>query len=151
MLNHLVFTFKKTNLLLKIAKCKPENPSAYSKMFDDANKVIGIKTFCTTSVQYKKYVDKLLVLLSTNKEFIHVLALHKADINDLKKIIDKLNSYGMAHIVRGNPLSVASIAFVDSLNFILEHWDGENFSIDGLNPSDSATRVGYNLTRYFEK
>jgi len=137
----LFFSFKKSNLLGKIAResQKQRDPKALMEMLDGkrANKK-------------QEYIKELLNLLSKDSYTTDLLSKHGRTFDDLLKIIKLLEATGAGQVIRGHYVPVSSIAFLGQLRDILEHWNGEHFVVDDLDTQSSNLKISQYLLHSFQ-
>lgn len=147
MIKLLIFSFKKSRLLSKIAA------ESNRKEFG-ANEILGqtIKNMTQgkTFNNRELYIEQLLTLLSNDKHTTNMLTHHGKTFDDIRNIISKLELSGAGQIVKGHYVAVSSIAFSVQLQTILEHWNGEDFQFENLDPYNSNLKMTYHLIQSFE-
>ena len=146
MIKLLIFSFKKSKLLSKIAA------ESNRKRFD-ANGILSqtVKNLTRGKTLNKRelYIEQLLTLLANDKHTTSLLTEYGKTFDDIRKIISHLELTGAGQIVNGYYVAVASIAFLKQLKVILEHWDGENFKIDNLDSNKSNIKMTSHLIQSF--
>lgn len=146
MIKLFIFSFKKSNLLSKIA-------TESSRKRFDANNTLSqtIKSITQGKTLNKQelYIEQLFTLLASDRHTTNLLAEYGKTFDDLRKIISKLELFGAGQIVKGHYVAVSSIAFLKQLRVILQHWDGENFKIDNLDSQNSNRKMANILIQSF--
>jgi len=146
MIKLLIFSFKKSKLLSKIAAHSGQNSFDAGEFLNDTIK----SHFQGTTLSKREiYIEQLLTLLASDKGTTTLLAEHRKSFNDVRNIIKKLESAGAGQIVKGQYVAVSSIAFLKQLRIVLQHWDGDNFRIGDLNSHDSSLKMAYHLIESF--
>ena len=147
MIKLLIYSFKKSKLLSKIAKeANPKSFNANNLFNQTVKSVIQGKTMSKREL----YTEQLLTLLASDKHTTNLLIDYKRTFDDLRKIINLLEFSGAGQIVKGHYVPVSSISFLEQLRVILEYWDGENFKIDNFNTHDSNLKIALHLIQSFE-
>jgi len=95
------------------------------------------------------YKEELLTLLSKDKAIISILKNHNKDFDDIRNMIKNLEANGARQIVRGHYIPASSIAFGKTLNYLCQHWNGENFEITNENIKDSNEIVACEMITSF--
>lgn len=147
MIKLLIFSFKKSKLLSKIAI------ESNRKRFDEndiLSQTIQNITKGKTLNKQELYIEQLLTLLASDIHTTKLLGEYGKTFDDVRKIISKLELFGAGQIVKGHYVAISSIAFLKQLRFILQHWDGENFMVENLDSQKSNMKVAYILTQSFE-
>lgn len=147
MIKQLIFSFKKSKLLSKIAN------EARPKSFDTndfLNQTIKSMTQGKTMSKRELYTEQLLTLLASDKHTTNLLTQYKRTFDDIRKIIAKLEIIGAGQIVKGHYVPVSSISFLEQLQTILEYWDGEDFKIENLDTHNSNLKLAHHLIQSFE-
>lgn len=147
MIKLLIFSFKKSKLLSKIAT---ESNQKHFDANDILNQAIQNITRGKTLNKRELYIEQLLTLLAKDIHTTNLLAEYGKTFDDVRKIISQLELFGAGQIVKGHYVAVSSIAFIKQLQFILQHWNGENFMIENLDSKNSNMKVVYILIRSFE-
>lgn len=147
MISRLIFSFKKSRLLSKIAAESASKPFDISEFLNQEikNRVQG-----KTLSKRELYIEQLLSLLSTDKYTAKLLAQYGKTFDDVRKIIDVLESNGAGQVIKGHYIPISSIAFLKQLQTVLQHWDSENFKIDNLDAYNSNVKMAYYLVQSFE-
>jgi hypothetical protein len=147
MIKLLIFSFKKSKLLSKIAnEARPKSFDAH----DLLDQTIKSMTQGKTLSKRELYTEQLLTLLASDKHTTNLLTQHKRTFDDIRKVIAKLEITGAGQIVKGHYVPVSSIAFLEQLRTILENWDGENFKIEDLDFHNSNLKLAHHLIQSFE-
>jgi len=148
MIKTLLFSYKKSKLLSKIAFEYREKPFNANRFMEDLvkNTVQG-----KTMSKRELYIEELFSLLATDKFTLTLLKHYKRNFDDLRIIIKTLELNGGAQIVKGHYIPTSSISFLEQLKIILEYWDGENFKIDNHDCYDSNLKITHYLIQSFEK
>lgn len=147
MIKILLFSFKKSRLLSKIAA---ESNLKNSDASEILQRTIKSMTQGKTLNKRELYIEQLLALLASDKQTTNLLAEFGNTFDDIRKIINKLELNGAGQIVKGHYVAISSISFLRQLRAILEHWDGENFKIDNLDNYNSNLKMADYLIRSFE-
>lgn len=147
MIKLLIFSFKKSRLLSKIAA---ESKPTRFDVNEMVNQTIKSVTQGKTLNKRELYIEKLLALLSNDKHTTDLLTNYKRTFDDIRKIINKLELNGAGQIIKGHYVAVSSIAFLEQLQTILEYWDGEEFQIDDLDTYNSSLKIIDHLIQTFE-
>lgn len=138
MLKTFLFSLKKSKILAKITKDRSTNK------FDSATLLTNTLYQATGKAQLGEYQvlkNNLFKLLSNDRATTVLLGSHSRTFDDLDKIIKVLEVSGAGGVSRGHYIPVSSVAFLNTLKFLLAHWDGENFQLDGLDSNNSNLKV----------
>jgi hypothetical protein len=147
MIKLLIFSFKKSKLLSKIAReAHPKSFNANNLFNQTVKGIIQGKTMSKREL----YTEQLLTLLASDKYTTNLLTDYKRTFDDLRKIINLLEITGAGQIVKGHYVPVSSISFLEQLRLILENWDGENFKIENFDTHDSNLKIAHHLIQSFE-
>lgn len=139
MLKNFIFSFKKSNVLSKIAK-NEESKIDFKKIIDytvDKNKT------------REKLLHELFNLLQKDKFTLQLLKVNQRDFTDLRKIIENLTLNGAGQIINGHYVPVSSIAFVDTLKVLFNYWNGESFTVDDFDNYNSNLYVADKMLSSF--
>ena len=147
MIKLIIFSFKKSQLLSQIAK---ESKRINSVSTNSSNITIPNKSDVKSVNKFEFYVDKLFSLLLKDEQTTSMLVESGRNVDDLRKIIKKLEIIGAKQIVNGHYVPVSSIAFLKQLKIILSHWNGENFMIGDYDARNSNMKIAYQLIKSFE-
>lgn len=129
MIKTLIFSQKKSKILSKIAKEKQ-------------------KGFNLTEITSDK-IEKLYSLLNNDNATLFLLKKFNKTNEDLRNIVQKLELCGAGQVVRGHYVPISSIAFIDTLELLLEHWNGVNFEIKNYNTADSNMLIASKMIERF--
>jgi len=147
MIKLLIFSFKKSQLLSKIAK---ESKKINSISTNYSNNIIPNVGNVKPLTKFEFYLEKLLSLLAQDKHTTDLLAESGRTFEDLRKLIKKLEIVGAKQIINGHYVPVSSIAFLQQLNIILSHWNGEDFTIGDYDARNSNMKIANQLIKSFE-
>ena len=136
-----IFSFKKSKLLSKISK-EYSKDSIFGKAMN--NQVIG-----NTMEDKKVYLEQLLLLLSKDTAPTTLLKYYNKSFDDIKNIIENLELNGAGQIRNGHYIPISSIAFLDTLQIVLEHWNIDTFKIENLDSHNSNLSMSnFMLTKF---
>jgi len=128
------FSTKKSKILKKIARIhKPKNYRGdVTAAMDNA---------INARVNGPRLIEDLLNLLSEDTATKNLLLKYNRTFDDIRSIISVLEKAGGDQVIRGHYIPVSSVSFLDTLNLLLQVWDGEGFIIDGHSDEDSRNLI----------
>lgn len=144
MFKNFIFSFKKSRILSKIAK--NENNGFDMQNFDFEKITKGM---VNQNKNEKDLLNSLFELLEKDKFTMQLLHNHDRNFDDLRKIIEKLKLNGAGQIVNGHYVPVSSIAFLDTLQILLQYWNGENFEVDNFDDYNSNLFIANKMLTAF--
>lgn len=144
MFKNFIFSFKKSRILSKIAK--NENNGFDMQNFDFEKITKGM---VNQNKNEKDLLNSLFELLEKDKFTMQLLHNHDRNFDDLRKIIEKLKLNGAGQIVKGHYVPVSSIAFLDTLQILLQYWNGENFEVDNFDDYNSNLFIANKMLTAF--
>lgn len=147
MIKLLLFSFKKSRLLSKIANESLPKPFNANDFLSQTMKSMAQGK---TMDKRQLHIETLLTLLASDKHTTNLLTQHKRTFDDIRKIISRLEIIGAGQVVKGHYVPVSSISFLAQLHTILEFWDGENFKIDNMDSHNSNLEMANYLIQSFE-
>ncbi len=147
MIKRLLFSFKKSKILSKIAFEYREKPFDINNFI---NNTIKNAAQGKTMTKRELYIEELFSLLATDESTLTLLNNYKRNFDDLRKIIKTLELNGGGQIIKGHYIPISSISFLEQLKLILEYWDGENFKIENHDNYNSNLKMTHFLIQSFE-
>ena len=96
-------------------------------------------------------LEKLMDLCYSFDLTRDVISKYGVDRTYLKRLYHRLLSLGAGQYVRGHFVAASCFAFASPLEFILGHYDGENFSIRGYDDYNSGLFISFKLVEYFRR
>lgn len=140
MLKALFQSFIKSKRLKKVSKKLAE-----PLKIQDALKVTLNKN------QMDNYLDELIDIAESDKYVKMVMNKYNAERKTLKELYSKLTLVGAGQYARGHYVAASSLVYPLTLKFLLEHFDGENLSINNWDANNSALYIADRLIEYFDK
>ena len=140
------FSIKKSRILSKIRKLKQNERF---KPEDLLNSTINRLAHGNTLSKEDLLMEELLNLLSKDESTLKLLEKHGKTFEDIRGIISCLKSNGAGQIVNGHYVAVSSIAFIDSLDFLLSYWSKDGFDIEDFDRKNSNMMVAARMLDSF--
>jgi len=140
MLKTLIQSLKKSRQLKKVSK-------KLSKPFDSRD----IIQMATQGNKKNEVLDELIDIAESDEYVKIVMNDYLADRQKLKELYRRLTLVGAGQYSGGHYVAASSVVYPLTLKFLLEHFDGENFSINGWDANNSAMHIAYRLIEYFKK
>ncbi len=140
MLKLLIKSLKKSSRLKRISK-------RLSKPLDRTN----IRVLLDRQQTREKYLDELLDLCKSDENVFYLIKTF--DITDcfLKTIFHALEKICAGQYAGGHYVPASSITYASTLKFLLNHFDGQNFSIKNYDHYNSSLFIAHRLIMYFDK
>lgn len=136
MIKSLIFSFKKSSILFKIAKLKEK-----SNKIDFSNIFGMLEEKEKNKQKEKELMESLFELLNKNKPIKSLLKKSGISFIDLEKMIKVLELNGGGVVTKGHYVPVSAISFINTLEFLLNHWKEDSFSIEGLDNYNSNLKM----------
>lgn len=139
MFKNFIFSFKKSKILSKIAK--------------NENKDIDLSNLTSSMVSKRKIrtelINDLFTLLKKDIQTDQLLKHYNRDFEDLQKIIDKLVLNGAGQTIKGHYVPISAISFLDTLQILLQYWNGENFQVNDYDEYNSNLFISNKMLTSF--
>jgi|AVFP01.1.fsa_nt_gi hypothetical protein len=140
MLKGLFQSLKKSSRLKKVSK-------KLSKPLDTRD----IFKIATQGNKKDKDLDELIDIAESDEYVKMVMNEYRADRQTLKDLYSKLTLVGAGQYAKGHYVAASCLVYPLTIKYLLEHFDGENFSINGWDDKNSTMHIAYRLIEYFEK
>ena len=99
----------------------------------------------------EQYINELIHLCKSDDNVNEVIRKFNVTDTFLKDVFHRLQSIGAGQNAGGHYVPASSLAYAPTLRFLLNHFDGENFSINNYDHYNSNLFIAHRLIRYFEK
>ena len=104
-----------------------------------------------TANSQDKALNNLIRLCKDDENVSYVINKYSVTDKKLKDLYYILTTNGAEQYARGHLVAASSLACAYTLKFLLDHFDGEYFTINNKDKYNSSLFISDRLTQYFEK
>ena len=139
MFKNFIFSFKKSKILSRIAKNETQSID-----LSNLTKSMGSKSKIRTEL-----MNDLFNLLEKDIQTDQLLKHYNCDFEDLRKIITTLEVNGAGQLIKGHYVPFSAISFLDTLQILLQYWNGENFQVNDFDEYNSNLFISNKMLTSF--
>lgn len=121
----------------------------FTKIFGNKRKKF-LKKIGRDSDQEKR-VQKINEYIFSELDLFGVATKHKINEDTITAIYDKLILNGGGQWTNGYHVAVSSLCYPETLNILLESFNGKGFSYEGLDDYNSQLKITFDLCEYFDR
>jgi hypothetical protein len=142
--------FKIFKILINSSK-KSSKLKSVSKKLSQPVDISDMDRLLTHYSEKDKNIEKLIDIAESDEYVRVVMNDYGANRQTLKEIYGKLTLIGAGQYIKGHYVAASSLVYPLTLKFLLEHFDGKEFTIYDWDSNNSLMFIANRLIEYFEK